>query len=58
MYVQVAEQRSPIWLVCGTGFALLGAFEGRCPGISRLGANREKSGEKEGCGHGYKYFHS
>jgi hypothetical protein len=58
MYVQVAEQRLPIWLVCGTGLALFGAFEGRCPGISRQGANREKSGDKKGCGHACKYFHS
>ena len=58
MYVQVAEQRLPIWLVCGTGLALFGAFERPWPGISRQGAYREKSGKKEGCGHVCKYFHS
>ena len=58
MYVQVAEQRSPIWLVCSAGLALFGAFEGRCPGISRQCANREKSSEKGGCGQACKYIHS
>jgi hypothetical protein len=58
MYVQVAEQRLPIWLVGSAGLALLGAFEGRCPGISGQGANSGKSGEKEGCNHACKYFHS